>query len=815
MRRLAWLLRCLFPGLLSLLVLATPARAQNPASHSPASHSPAAHIPAGQISAAQAQQALEVLNDPAKREAMIVTLEAIVKAQAGASAATPSAAKPGAKPGAEATPATEAKPATPAAATSAAASPLGLPLAPDSLGAAVLVGAAGFLNSASDRVTEGFRAAQGLPLLWSWLVTMATDPIGHMLIEDLTWRLAVALAASFAAFCGTMWLLRRPLRMVARRLVRLYPPMVAAEPEETGEARAEGGETEPPRRRRIELARLLRRVPLVLGRLALLLVPVLAFLIVGHVVVGSELGGTDLTRLVLLAVIDSIGLCTAVLRLVRSVLAPRHRRLRLVPVPDATALYAMTWIRRVLVVGVVGYAAAEVGLLLGLSHAAHLAVLKTVVLVEHIFIAIIVVEKRHVMRGWIRAPDGANGLLARLRNRFAAIWHWIALFYLVSLWLVWAVALPAGYAHLTRILVVIVVVALLARLATSAGLGALERLKGRAPKLADRYPGIDVRLALYLPFLVSLLRLIVLVFAALLFLELMGLGAFQWLAANPLGERIIESLLTLAITLLLALGVWEVVNVAIERHMARLTRQAQIARMARLRTLLPILRAALLIAVLTVTGLMVLSEIGVNTAPLLASAGIIGVAIGFGSQKLVQDLITGLFLLLENAMQVGDWVTVSGLSGTVEHLTVRTIRLRAGDGSVHIIPFSSVTSVTNINRGLGNAAVSVTVAYQEDTDRVCETLSTIASEMRETPDFSPVMLSELQLWGVDRVDGASVTITGQIVCTDGGRWRVQREYNRRVKKRFEELGIEMFNPARTLMMPVERGSRPVLGPPRA
>jgi moderate conductance mechanosensitive channel len=160
----------------------------------------------------------------------------------------------------------------------------------------------------------------------------------------------------------------------------------------------------------------------------------------------------------------------------------------------------------------------------------------------------------------------------------------------------------------------------------------------------------------------------------------------------------------------------------------------------------------------------------------------------------VQDLITGIFLLLENAMQVGDWVTVSGLSGTVEALSVRTIRLRAADGSVHIIPFSAVTSVTNVNRGLGNAAVSVSVAYDEDTDRVCAELKAIVSEMRADPDLSARMLSDLQLWGVDKVDGASVTITGQVVCTDSGRWPVQREFNRRMKRRFQELGIRIFNP---------------------
>jgi small-conductance mechanosensitive channel len=250
--------------------------------------------------------------------------------------------------------------------------------------------------------------------------------------------------------------------------------------------------------------------------------------------------------------------------------------------------------------------------------------------------------------------------------------------------------------------------------------------------------------------------------------------------------------------MLLAFVVWEGVNAAIQNHLAKLQRQAQIARSARLRTLLPLLRSTLLITIVVIAGLMILSEVGVNIAPLLAGAGIVGVAIGFGSQKLVQDLITGIFLLLENAMQVGDWVTVSGLSGTVEALSVRTIRLRAADGSVHIIPFSAVTSVTNVNRGLGNASVNVTVDYAEDTDRVSAVLKEIVAGMRAENEFSSKMLSDLQLWGVDKIDGSGATIAGQVVCTDSGRWAVQREFNRRMKKRFQELGIRMFNPLRTI-----------------
>ncbi|UFN51421.1 mechanosensitive ion channel [Roseomonas sp. OT10] len=228
--------------------------------------------------------------------------------------------------------------------------------------------------------------------------------------------------------------------------------------------------------------------------------------------------------------------------------------------------------------------------------------------------------------------------------------------------------------------------------------------------------------------------------------------------------------------------------------------QGDHARSARLRTLLPLLRSALLTAIVVVVGFTALSQLGVNIAPLLAGASIIGVALGFGSQKLVQDVINGMFLLLENTMQVGDWVTVSGLSGSVEALSVRTIRLRAGDGSVHVIPFSSVTTVTNTNKGVGNAAVSVTVALDEDTDRVGQVLKEIGAELRRDPAFRDNILDDFALWGVDKVDGATVTVLGQMKCRDTGRWGVQREFNRRIKMRFQELGIRIGVPAQAVIV---------------
>jgi small-conductance mechanosensitive channel len=724
----------------------------------------------------EARQALEVLQDPQKRAQVVATLDAIAHLNGATDAATAPAAAP--------TPAPNPPPAAPPPGKEA------VTVAPNSVGAEVLMGASQFLNRASGEAIATVTAVRSVPLLWRWLTVMATDPWARGVLLDTAWRLAVVLAIGLI----TEWAVRRAVRRPILALVRSAPNGVHPPEEEDAITRAEEGETEPPSKRRITAIILLRRVPLVLARLVLELLPVLGFLTVGHLIAATSLGGDTLPRLVLLAVIDAYAVCAAVLCAARMMFAPHAPRLRLLNISDHAAAYATNWTRRIAVVSVFGYAIAEVGLLLGLSDAAHDALLKAVGLADHVFLGIIVLQQRRVVRAFIRAPAGASGPIARLRDWLAGSWHWLALLLLAALWLTWAFEVPHGYTRMVRYLISIIVVAVLARVLQIVILGALDRTMSTPPEFASRDPRIAARLALYHPVLTSIVRAMILIVGILAVLQLWGLGGFDWLVATQLGQRLLASLFALALTTLLAIVVWEAVNAAIERHLAKLTRDAQAARSARLRTLLPLLRATLFITILIAAGMMALSEIGVNIGPLLAGAGIVGVAIGFGSQKLVQDFITGIFLLLENAMQVGDWVTVAGLSGTVENLSIRTIRLRAGDGSVHVIPFSSVTTVSNVNRGLGNAAVNITVAAHENTDRVGEVLKQIVAAMRQEPGFAAQMMSDLQLWGVDKVDGASVTIAGQVVCTDSGRWSVQREFNRRMKQRFEELNIELYNP---------------------
>ena len=196
-----------------------------------------------------------------------------------------------------------------------------------------------------------------------------------------------------------------------------------------------------------------------------------------------------------------------------------------------------------------------------------------------------------------------------------------------------------------------------------------------------------------------------------------------------------------------------------------------------------------------------------NVAPLLAGAGVIGLAVGFGSQTLVRDVITGIFLLFEDAVAVGDVVQLGGLSGVVEHLSIRSIKLRAQDGSVHIIPFSAVTTVTNMTRDFAFAVLDVTVSYDEDPDRVAEVLREIGKEVRAEPKFAradPRRHRRVRAWRSWPIPG--VMIRARVKTEPAARWSVGREFNRRIKQRFDERGIQIPRPQPMVM--VERAPPP-------
>jgi len=207
------------------------------------------------------------------------------------------------------------------------------------------------------------------------------------------------------------------------------------------------------------------------------------------------------------------------------------------------------------------------------------------------------------------------------------------------------------------------------------------------------------------------------------------------------------------------------------------------------------LSAALMVAGAAV---MSLRELGFDVMPLLAGAGVAGLAIGFGAQSLVKDIISGFFMLIENQMRVGDVVVINNVSGVVEEIHLRTTVLRDVSGTVHIIPNGSILSVSNRTMEYSYYVFDVGVAYKEDTDRVSDVLRKTGDELLREEAWRGLVLEPTEILGVDQFGPSAVTIKARVKTVPGRQWEVGREMNRRIKKRFDEAGIEIPFPHTSL-----------------
>jgi len=298
--------------------------------------------------------------------------------------------------------------------------------------------------------------------------------------------------------------------------------------------------------------------------------------------------------------------------------------------------------------------------------------------------------------------------------------------------------------------------------------------------------------------LVRLINLVVAVIAVALIAETWGAGVGQLLQSD-LGSRMVEAALSIAVILVITSVLWNVSGIVVRRALTLGTGKHDRERTARrLDTLAPLLRSVVQVTIGVLSGLLILSELGINIGPLLAGAGILGLAVGFGAQTLVKDLITGVTILLEDSATVGDVVEIAGHAGAVEEMRIRVIQLRDLGGDVHLIPYSEVTSIINKTKDFSYYLMDVGVAYREDTDEVCDILHEVCEELREDPDFGSDIQNELEILGVNRFADSAVEIRARIRTNPGRQWAVGRQFNRRMKKAFDERGIEIPFPHTTL-----------------
>ncbi len=228
----------------------------------------------------------------------------------------------------------------------------------------------------------------------------------------------------------------------------------------------------------------------------------------------------------------------------------------------------------------------------------------------------------------------------------------------------------------------------------------------------------------------------------------------------------------------------------------------------RAETLVRLLRQGVIILIWLMGFLLILRELGVDIGPILASAGILGLAVGFGAQNLVRDVISGFFMILENQVRLGDVAIINGTGGLVERVNFRTVVLRDLAGVVHVFPNGSITTLANVTREWSAFVFEIGVAYKEDTDHVIEVMQQVGNELRQDAHFGPLMQEDIEIFGVDKFDDSAVIIKGRIKCLPIKQWDVGRQFLRRVKKAFDSAGIEIPFPHRSIYF--GEASKPVL-----
>ena len=320
----------------------------------------------------------------------------------------------------------------------------------------------------------------------------------------------------------------------------------------------------------------------------------------------------------------------------------------------------------------------------------------------------------------------------------------------------------------------------------AAGRGGPEQEPGRT---VDEHAGV----------LRTLVDLPLGIVAAAVLLEIWGVSVVQFLSTAA-GRTVLARAALIALVVVAGLALIRLSNATVlsllrPRILDRV-RSREAGR--KLQTLAPLAQTSVKLVVVLVGALLILQLVGVETGPLLAGVGIFGLAVGFAAQSLIKDVINGLFILTEGSVGAGDVVDVGGVTGVVEKVTLRSVRIRDLSGNVHFVPNSTIEHVENMTKDYSRYLLDVGVGYREDTDEVVAVMKEVDEAMRQEPAFRWDMLEPIEIMGVDRFEDSAVIVRARLKTRPSQQWAIGREYNRRLKKAFDERGIEIPFPHRTV-----------------
>ncbi|WP_244987545.1 mechanosensitive ion channel family protein [Komagataeibacter oboediens] len=733
--------------------------------------------PAQGITSQQAQQVLSVMNDPQKREEFTRTLDAIAK---GLPAPKPAAAAP--------------------APAKKAAAPADVSLEPDSISSETMNELTHIRDVALQQGQNFMALFKDLAFVGRWVHSILSNADSRRILLDAMGRASIIFILALVAERALSIAMRKPLAGVTARAVateqRLNQRLThedqadndqpAPPPASSADAKAEQ-QTEQTRqqddRQQHETLRIITRIPYSLLHLLIKLMPVALFCGLGYGA-SALFTSTHQAAMVTITLTNAYVIARVIYLLLETVFVPHSPTIRLCSASDATARMVTRWWNFLVAAPSIVVCLSTLGGVFDMPARGTEAIIRAVVLIEHILIAIFIWRIRHHV-GAALQPSG------RLREkpfwmfvgRMVRFWWIPAMFFDFALWLVWATQIRGGYAWILRTLSLTIVVILGARLLSVLAFSLQNKIFHVPEATEKRYPGLQARVDYYYPMARRTLSVLLTFVTVVLLLQSWGLPAIRFFLHGSLGPKIVGAMLTIMVAYTIAIVVWEVANATLQNQITRFETSDQASRATRLRTVLPIIRTVLLTFIIIIVTVTTLSQIGINVAPLLTGAGIMGAAIAFGSQSLVKDFITGFFMLVENAMQVGDWVTAGSVAGTVEHLSIRTLRLRAVNGDLHIIPFSSVTSIANTSRDYNLVVVSFMLDLSEDPHRVAAILKDELGLLRKDPVYGPLIKSDFSFLGVEQADGNGAKFLGSIRTAAGAKWKVYREYYARLGAR--------------------------------
>ncbi|MBL8552947.1 MAG: mechanosensitive ion channel family protein [Phenylobacterium sp.] len=295
----------------------------------------------------------------------------------------------------------------------------------------------------------------------------------------------------------------------------------------------------------------------------------------------------------------------------------------------------------------------------------------------------------------------------------------------------------------------------------------------------------------------TLVRLAVLLAAGLMVMGVWGIDPWTFLSGEA-GARLVRLVLIVVLVSALVEGSGFVITRLVEGFAGR---SADLRRSAQLRTLAPLLRGSAQAVIIVVGLITFLSEVGLKVGPILASAGVVGIAVGFGAQTLVKDFLTGLFLVAEDVVSVGDNVRIGEGAGTVEAMTLRTIRLRDADGTLHIFPYSEAQVIHNRTKLFSSYVVEIPISYDSDVDAALAILQRIGDDLAKDPELGKLITRPCEVMGVDRLTDNAVWLKARMTTQPKWQWKVGREFNRRLKNALDDEGI--FTPVKTTPVTAE------------